>query len=67
MAFIVKFKAGDIVRQKSGAVNLVVAEYNERGQVVCTFDEDQLELAGPEQPKRPTRPRQVRVRTSSGF
>ena len=62
-----KFKDGAVVRQKSGAVNMVVAGYNDRAQVICAFDEEHLELAGPEQPKRPTGPRQIRMRTSSGF
>jgi uncharacterized protein YodC (DUF2158 family) len=62
-----KFKDGDVVRQKSGVVNLVVAGYNERGQVVCTFDEEQLDPAGPERPKQRIGPRQTRMRTSSGF
>jgi len=67
MASIVKFKAGDVVEQKPGAVNMVVDGYNDRGQVICTVDEEQLELCGPEQPKRPTRPRQVLIRTSRGY
>ena len=67
MASIVKFKVGDVVKQKSGAVNMVVAGYNDRGQVICAFDEEQLEIAGPEQPKRPNRPHQVLIRTSRGY
>jgi hypothetical protein len=55
------------VEQKPGAVNMVVDGYNDRGHVICTVDEEQLELCGPEQPKRPIRPRQVLIRTSRGY
>jgi uncharacterized protein YodC (DUF2158 family) len=62
-----KFRDGAVVRQKSGAVNMVVAGHNDRGQVICTFDEEHLELAGPEQPKRSAGSRQIQMTTRSGF